>query len=472
MPINRLPDEILIEIFDFYVVEDPDDFLERSIGAWQLLVHVCRRWRCLVFGSPRRLNLRLFCNPQAPVRDRLDIWPALPLLIQGAISPSVVDNILAVLERHDRVSTINLTFFRTAPEVEKVWAAMQVPFPELTVLQLWSCGLKAPIIPDSFLGGSSPRLREIWLNAVPFPGLPKLLLSATHLTEMYLENITRSGYISPETMVTCLSALTSLKILHLNFLSQPGPDWESRHPPSPTRSILPALTEIQFKGTGEYLEDLVACIDAPQLKDLFISLFNQIDLGVPQLAQFISHTPMFKTLDEARVGFCGDAVRLTLSSPTFGFEELKMQFSCEESDRQLPTLARVWTSFSPLLSMVDSLFIYGDEFLQPQGQDNIENDQWLELLHPFTAVKGFYVSKEFAPGFITATLQELIRRRTTEVLPSLQKIFLEGLGRSGLVQEGIVVFVAARQLYGHRHPIAVYPWIKDVDIDPDSDWEI
>jgi hypothetical protein len=452
------------------VVEDPYELLKRSTETWQLLVHVCRRWRRLVFASPRRLNLRLFCNPEVPVRDKLDIWPALPLLIQGTISPSVADNVLAVLDRHDRVSMIDLHYFRTTPEVEKVWAALQVPFPELTVLRLWSGGLKAPIVPDSFLGGSSPRLREISLTAVPFPGLPKLLLSATHLTEIHLGNITHSGYISPETMVTCLAALTSLKSLYLKFLLRSRPDWESRHPPSPTRSILLALTLIQFKGTGEYLEDLMARIDTPQLNALFISLIDQVDPGVPQLAQFISRTPMLKTLDEARVGFCGDAVRLTLSSPTFGFEELKIQFSCEESDRQLSTLARVWTSFSPLLSMLDNLFIYEVEYLQPRWQDSIENTQWLELLRPFTAVESLYVSKEFVPGIITAVLQELVRERITEVLPALQNLFLEGLRRSGPVRESIGPFVAARQLLGH--PIAVSPWKKDADIDSDSDWEI
>jgi hypothetical protein len=44
-------------------------------------VHVCRRWRHIVFGSPHRLNLELTCTGRTPTRDRLDIWPALPLNI-------------------------------------------------------------------------------------------------------------------------------------------------------------------------------------------------------------------------------------------------------------------------------------------------------------------------------------------------------------------------------------------------------
>jgi hypothetical protein len=53
-------------------------------------------------------------------------------------------------------------------------------------------------------------------------------------------------------------------------------------------------------------------------------------------------------------------------------------------------------------------------------------------------------------------LLELVGRRTTEVLPALQNIFLEKLRPSGPVQEGIRQFVAARQVTGH--PTAVFHW--------------
>lgn len=98
-------------------------------------MHVCRRWRRLIFGSPRRLNLRLFCTPKT-TGNKLEIWPALPLLIKGEISPPVVDNVLALLKLHDRVSVIDLSDYDKTPKVEKVFAAMQVPFPELTDLRL------------------------------------------------------------------------------------------------------------------------------------------------------------------------------------------------------------------------------------------------------------------------------------------------------------------------------------------------
>ena len=57
---------------------------------------------------------------------------------------------------------------------------MRRRFPELTSLGLWPAH-KLQVFPDLFLGGSAARLQDLYLADIPFPGLPKLLLSATHL---------------------------------------------------------------------------------------------------------------------------------------------------------------------------------------------------------------------------------------------------------------------------------------------------
>jgi hypothetical protein len=67
-----------------------------------------------------------------------------------------------------------------------------------------------------------------------------------------------------------------------------------KRPPPLTRSVLSALTDFRFKGVSEYLEDLVARIDAPLLRELYITLFNQIVFDTPQFVQFISRTPELK----------------------------------------------------------------------------------------------------------------------------------------------------------------------------------
>jgi hypothetical protein len=156
--------------------------------------------------------------------------------------------------------------------MEEILAAMHKPFPVLTHLDLESDDdtLETPVDPDLFLGGSAPSLRFLHLAYIPFPGLPKLLLSATHLTDLRFFD---SGYISPEAIVSCFSALTRLETLFLEF---GHPESEPRRPPLPTRTLLPALTRLHFYGVSEYLEDLVGRIDAPQLDNLEIGLLLPI----------------------------------------------------------------------------------------------------------------------------------------------------------------------------------------------------
>jgi len=64
MRIDVLPDDVLLEIFHFHVNMSPSHEGKMRVEVWQSLVHVCRRWRSLVFRSPRRLNLRLFLYTQ------------------------------------------------------------------------------------------------------------------------------------------------------------------------------------------------------------------------------------------------------------------------------------------------------------------------------------------------------------------------------------------------------------------------
>ena len=112
---------------------DKDLKRERRMD-WMTLVHVCRRWRSLVFQSPRLLNLRLVCTPKTPLSD---IWPPLPLIILDTPDDgtSGLNNIVAALEHNDRVSQIRLdrSSFSALGFVANL-AALQKPFLELTHL--------------------------------------------------------------------------------------------------------------------------------------------------------------------------------------------------------------------------------------------------------------------------------------------------------------------------------------------------
>jgi hypothetical protein len=374
-----LPDDVLLALFQFHVDEDwsENENEENRMRAWQSLVHVCRRWRSVVFGSPRRLNLRLVCSSGTPAGDTVDVWPALPLVIQDFdCYTRSMDNVVALLEHHDLVRRIIRIKFEeiSSSQLEEISEATQVPFPELTHLRLRSDQTE-PVLPlsDSFLGGSAPRLRFLNLYDIPYPGLPKLLVSATHLTELHLTRIPHSGYIPPEAMVACLSTLTSLEVLSLGFESPlPRPDWESRRLPPPTHAVLPMLEDFWFKGVGEYVEYFVVRIDAPRLRRLDVTFFNDIVFDTPQLTQFISHTPLLEAFDVANVTLWDDTASVTLSHAYEDFDEsLKVSISCTDLDWQLSFLEQVCTSSLPSLSALEDLYM--QRFAGPQdSKGNID----------------------------------------------------------------------------------------------------
>jgi hypothetical protein len=441
--IGVLPSTVLLEIFSLYVGQPGADE-----DIWHTLVHVCRQWRFVVFDSPRRLNLRLLCTPNRPLKMlRLDVWPALPIVIDSRATgkrPSGMANIVAALKQHHRVRKI---YIRGIPNsLMKRFAAMKKPFPELTSLELHSDDRNVPILPDSFLGGSAPRLHTLELGGIPFPEIRKLLLSSRNLVTFRLWFIPNSGYITPEAVVACLSALTGLRSFSLGFRSpQPQVGRGTRRPPRLTRISLAALTTFTFKGNSEYLEDVVSQIDAPLLLHFEITFFNQLIFDAPLLRHFVGRTETIKAHYRGNLSFYDGRAEVMFSPQEGAFHEgLSLGISCAPSDWQLSCLAKVCSSSLPPLSTVEHLKIVS---YRSHWQDDIESTQWLELLSPFTSVKDLDLSDGLVP-LIAPALQELTGSRVTEVLPILQNLLLDSQELSRPTKQVIRQFIDARQRSG------------------------
>jgi F-box-like len=465
--INILPDDILLLIFRFDRALCLDGLGEvGQLGhmpnwRWHRLVHVCQRWRSVVFGSPNFLDLRLDCGPTTRV-ELIGIWPPFPIVMRTwDLWPMPKDyDFDGALVHPNRVCQIYLCYL-TRLQLQRLVSAMQVQFPALThlMLGLVDDGYPAPELPDGFLGGSAPRLKSLELFAIGFPALPKLLLSATGLVHLTLRYTPLSRYVLPESIITGLAVLANLKSLIIVFFPVPSPpEPETRRLPPPTRIVLPALTRFEFQGLSEYVEDLVARIDTPLLDSIDISIFHQLTFDIPQLTQLMRRTTRFQALDETHVDFffnvnfnhCVAQIETQLSTKTLD-DKSTLTILYRESDGLLLSLAQVFTSFIPSIYMVEHLYLYG----RPQWQDDAEGIQWLEFFRPFTAVKNLHILQYFARFFALA-LQDLVRDRAADVLPALESILLED---ADPVSEAIGPFVAARQLSGH--PVAVSRWNRD-----------
>src|ERR1700730_2300015 len=225
-------------------------------------------------------------------------------------------------------------------------------------------------------------------------------------------------------MVSCLSILTRLQILRLEFrFLRSRADRSNRLVPRLMRVVLPALTPFDFKGDGEYLEDIVAQIDTPLLARFEITFFNQLILDTPLLGHFISRTTTFKGPHRAEVTFWTSQVKVGLYQRNGNrvHEVLSLTISCRPSDWQLSSVAQVCHSVLSPLPILERLEI----FIYRSWKDGVESAQWVELLHPFTSIKDLLLRDE-SIQHVAPALEQLARERVAEALPALQNLFLYG----------------------------------------------
>jgi hypothetical protein len=454
--IGSLPDDVLLETFHFY-----HDRIDTQ--SWHTLVYICRRWRYIVFASPLRLNLVLVCTPGTPVRKLLDIWPALPLVIhihttRRKLRPPKerLKDLIAALEHRDRVRQVKIVNSNSSP-FGPITTEMQEPLPALTSLELSSKDDVLPIS-DTFLNGSAPSLQHLSLKSISFPSLPELLLSASDLKTLKLDDIPNTGYVSPEAMATCLSTLTHLETLFIKFRCQtPHPNLRSRSPLPLTRTVLSALTKLDFLGVSEYFEVLAARIDAPLLDHIVITFFDQVVFCLPQIARFFSRI-MIEFSDSSNLSLtfypnrhaCVSSHWSKKRSPVTGF--FRWYILCKEFDLQVSSIAKMCTHILPLVSTVENLnIVYGiywgiDRPLGIRPED-MDPTRWMELFNSFSSVQRLEVPAELEP-FIAAALQGLTRKSAAEVLPALKNLFIRG-PTTGAAQRGIESFVTARRHSNH-----------------------
>jgi hypothetical protein len=370
----------------------------------------------------------------------------------------------AVIEHHNHVCEIHILGLESSRLQQLASTIMQLQFPVLTHLRLGCVPCSpATVLPDGFLGEHVPRLKSLELLYVPFPVLQKLLLSANDLVRLILMEIPIPipGYISPKEIVTCLASLTKLEYFAIGFNFVSVLDRASQDAP-PRCTVLPALTHFEFQGTGEYLEVLVALIDAPLLDTIRIAVpLELFRFSFSQLARCMQSTTRFEALNETRVEFDDRRLRVKFLPPTPTIvKNSTLRISCQRRDWLIPwaaPMAGFFTSIFPSIFIVETLYITRsqDILFQTQHQVETEKFRWLEFFRMLTAVKNLYLSKEFALHIFPAS-QHLVGERVADVLPALESLFLEELQPLGPVQEAIEPFVAGRQLSGH--PVAVSRW--------------
>lgn len=444
--INMLPDDVFLEIFDsFRKCHNPDSSFT-PVWMWYRLVQVCQRWRQLIFASPRYLDLQLLCTNGTPVRENLNCWPPFPIAVHYPeyrhLTPYDEGNIFAILNQPGRIRQIDLTL--TGTQLTEVATAMQQLFPVLTHLCLRWADARPPAFPSGFLGGSAPCLQYLYLDSIVFLALTTLFSSTSDLVGLFLIDIPRDGYISPEAMVACLAVLPKLNTLNIGF--QSFSIGSGRIPPfSRSRTLLPALTSFQFDGNHGYLEALVARIDCPRLNQITVTYRDQLHFQATQLFQFLDHSEDLKMsqITHADMNFSQFWFTLKMHPhPERSPALVSVVIKCRRTATGVSPIAQMFNEPSAILSRVAHLRLY-----RPHPADaSCHPDDWLHLFRQFSAIRTLHISREFSV-LVACVLEVVTGEMVSGVLPVLDFIYLDGLPDSCVEK-----FLAARISV---HPVTV-----------------
>ena len=271
------------------------------------------------------------------------------------------------------------------------------------------------------------------------------------------------GYISIRDIFARGNSQSHFRIIQLETLSL---EFRSRRSclapgncsPPLARTVFPALYQLCFQGVTDYLDDLVSRIEAPLMRHLYMTFFNQpfLTSDFSQLRHFIGRTEKFKSLTHADITFRDRTVEVSLSQPTQKHNVMWLSILCKKLHLQLWSLAQVGSASLLPLSKVESLEISSELLkwqLHEEEEHTEEDAQWLNVLQPFSAVKNLYPHDNTLPSLAYA-LKEVPEEQVTEVLPALQAVSMDEPVPPGpvdepsppAVQEAIERFIAMRRL--------------------------
>lgn len=486
--INVLPDDVLLEVFDFCRLNSD---LAWNHKGWYKLAHTCRQWRHIVFSSPSRLDLQLYCTYGAPVANMLGHSPQLHLIVDyGGRRPLPAkdeEGALLALQKHDRIRYIDI--YAPSDSAEKLFAVMNGTFPVLEHLMLRveysdidddddeSEGNETycPRLPSTF---QAPRLQYLDLNRVGNlgeAGLP-LLASLSGLVSLTLIGIPVSFYLPLEYLASRLSLMPQLECLDLEFNYYVPSDEIGRELANVKRISLPSLSQIFFKGDSSYLEGIAARITAPLLTKFSATFLTEPSSTLLHLSGLLSSALELRLpvasikfsgtrVDDPNVAICVASSEQTLDRWPH-FAPFHIVFYCEALNVQVASAERICSALTPMLSVVEKLHLDLDGGRWQLGDEgDIEDATWLNLLRPFRKVEKLQVDVGLIDD-LSLALCSNDNGPTTFIVPELRKLTRPDYACFG---EAFDKFIATRREAGRHIAKRRRPPIPNSDSEEEGD---
>ena len=287
-PSRRLPFELIIEIFRYYIENLDHSYLSEYTPPWAL-TYVCRRWRQIAVNTPTLWKslppIRLVGGMQkAELKRHIACLSALlqrsskepiSFFLSKKLTPQLDDAILVLLFEHsERWERISLDI---SEDVCAHFARVKGRLSSLNSLSL-RIHREGRLYVDMF--EIAPKLRDVNLASDPWSGVFRLPWSQ-------LTNFTDET-TNFDSLTTVLSS-SAAHLRSLKFIANPS--WFiSGHPPNINPTTLPVLKSLCIQTPNRTdLRTLLNRFTAPALQDLGLRVFGTHTF-IPEIRELINRS--------------------------------------------------------------------------------------------------------------------------------------------------------------------------------------
>ena len=387
--IAKLPDEILLEIFDFYRQSfEHQPTYERdwnNKNGWFKLAHVCHNWRSIVLTSSSRLQLRLLFTDRTPTRAAvLRGLPHLPIVVDylrvswtvGRLGSE--NRLISALRYPDRVNKIAMKI--TFSNRNTIARAIDCAFPTLATLELHNTGTPGFWFPPTFLMTSTKSLQRLQIPGATLISLPPLLTATTALVDLTLGIDTIFSPLQGMSLLALLQNLSRLRHLDVSVRQLYAPHTRAIPPVKTNGTVsLAELTYFRFKGNATEVEELVVGLATPSLQKLYVTLYClNSAFHVPNLLAIIRNMGTLFNAAQIKVPMRG-AYIISLLTHSHFIDDLPFNVFVDGQS----AIAQVGSELSAMLATVEDLFIaFSPPYIHIHpGSLRVDIAPFLEQLH-------------------------------------------------------------------------------------------
>ena len=362
--------------------------------------------------------MRLLCAGERNIRAiTIQHLPPLPIIVDypfGAWTATREERMVSALAHPDRVRGIALRVPRPIPK--GLLAAMNQPFPSLDSLELHCLPTLDLNSPPPFLTVQPLHLRRLnlTLSSDASASSCHFLSCTTSLVDLTLclDTLFLSSFETQ--LLSHIQGMTLLRRLRLNIWGGSHTSDTTSDPPCRTKGVfLPKLDFLCFTGHITQLEGLMACLVAPSLQALRITLPDTSPLLLaPHLSKFLRG----KSLSCAQISASREGIKLfmvTCTQPPFKF--------IVNASTSLELLGHV---FRATLGRVKVVFLTSP-FIPMDPPRLAAHVRWRLFFEAFRSVKTLRISP--APGIESNVLDIFYLgdgNYSLKILPALQEIEL------------------------------------------------